>query len=101
MRGDRDRDERGPNQQCHHRPSERDPQLRTRARKLPLELGHTPKKPKRDAVDLDAVATRLNSMPQLVQKKRAEEEERRHDRHQQVRAARETRILRREDAVVE
>src|SRR5207244_3355749 len=57
--------------------------------------------PERDPVDLQPFPPGLPGMPELVQKDRDEEQESRDDRHRQMRAAGEARILGPKDSVGE
>src|SRR5439155_14529688 len=95
---DRDEHEGQSQRERDERTGNRDPELGTPAREGAAETGDAAEEPQRDALDLHALAPRLERVPQLVQKQRAEEEDGGREAHCQVVALRETGVLRGEDA---
>ena len=79
------------------RPGDRDPELGAGARKAALELRHAAEEPEIDALDLHPVSPRLQSVSELVQEERCEEEESGDDGQHDVLTVREAGVLRRED----
>ena len=74
-----------------------DPQFRRCGREVAAEGRDTAEQPQRDAVDLHPLPARLKRVPQLVQEERAEEDDRGRERHPDVGAVGEPRVLLGED----
>src|SRR5438034_779696 len=99
--GERDQHEDAAETERHERSCDGDPKLGPGAREPALELRHAAEQPERNPVDLQPFSPRLPGMTELVQEDRDEEQDSRDDRHREMRAAGEARVLGRKDSVGE